>query len=61
MYLIYCKILMSPELIFAQEGFLLGLFSGELIFRGAHYWREFIGEFDNKNSRAFNVMTNDMR
>ena len=40
--------------IFVQKSFLLGLFSGELIFRGAYYWKEFcvlkwVG-LDNKNS-----------
>ena len=38
----YCRILIiSPGLIFVQKAFLLGLFSGELIFRGACYWKEF--------------------
>ena len=27
--------------IFVQKAFLLGLFSGELIFGGAYYWKEF--------------------
>ena len=31
----------SPGLIFVQEAFLLGLFSGELIFGGAYYWKAF--------------------
>ena len=53
---IYRKILIiSPGLIFVQKAFLLGLFSGELIFEGAYYWREFcvskwVG-LDNKNSQ----------
>ena len=52
---IYRKIsIISPGLIFVQMTFLLGLFSGELIFRGAYYWKEFcvskwVG-LDNKNS-----------
>ena len=51
----YRKIpIISPGLIFVQKAFLLGLFSGKLIFRGAYYWREFcvskwVG-IDNKNS-----------
>ena len=51
----YCKIpIISPGLIFVQKALLLGLFSGELIFRGAYYWKEFcvwkwVG-LDNKNS-----------
>ena len=37
----YRKIpIISPGLIFVQKAFLLGLFSGELIFGGAYYWRE---------------------
>ena len=53
--LIYHKILIiSPGLIFVQKAFLLGLFSGELIFRGGYYWKEFcilkwVGPY-NKNS-----------
>ena len=51
----YRKIpIISPGLIFVQKAFLLGLFSGELIFGGACYWKEFcvskwVG-LDNKNS-----------
>ena len=38
----YRKIpIISPGLIFVQKPFLLGLFSGELIFGGAYYWKEF--------------------
>ena len=38
----YCKIpIISPGLIFVQKAFLLGLFSGELVFGGAFYWKEF--------------------
>ena len=38
----YRKIpIISPELIFFQRAFLLGLVSGELIFIGANYWKEF--------------------
>ena len=33
--------IISPGLIFVQKAFLVGLFSGELIFGGAYYWREF--------------------
>ena len=33
--------IISPGLIFVQKAFLLGLFSGEPIFGGAYYWREF--------------------
>ena len=45
-------LVISPRLIFVQKAFLLGFFSGELIFERA--WREFcvsnwVG-FDNKNS-----------
>ena len=32
---------MNPGLIFVQKAFLLGLFSGELIFGGAFYRKEF--------------------
>ena len=52
----YRKIpIISPGLIFVQiKGFLLGLFSLELIFGGANYWREFFASklvgLDNKNS-----------
>ena len=51
----YRKIpIISPGLIFVQKAFLLGSFSGELIFGGAYYWKEFcvskwVG-LDNKNS-----------
>ena len=54
-YLIYRKIpKISPGLIFFQKAVLLGLFSGELIFGGAYYWKEFcvlkwVGR-DNKDS-----------
>ena len=46
--------IISPELIFVQKAFLLGLFSGEPTFGEAYYWREFcvskwVG-LDNKNS-----------
>ena len=38
----YRKILIiSPGLIFVQKAFLLGLYSGELIFGGACCWKEF--------------------
>ena len=53
--IIYRKIpIISPRLIFVQKAFLLGLFSGELIFGGACYWKEFcvskwVG-LDSKNS-----------
>ena len=33
--------IISPGLIFVQKAVLLGLFSGELIFGGAYYWKEF--------------------
>ena len=33
--------IISPGLMFVQKAFLVGLFSGELIFRGAHYWMKF--------------------
>ena len=33
--------IISPGFIFVQKSFLLGLFSGELIFGGAYYCREF--------------------
>ena len=51
----YRKILLtSPGLIFVQDAFLLGLFSGEPIFKGAYYWKEFcISKWvwlNNKNS-----------
>ena len=40
--MLYHKILIiSPGLIFFQKAFLLGLFSGELIFAGAYYWKAF--------------------
>ena len=52
---IYSKIsIISPGLIFVQKAFLMGLFSGELIFGGAYYWKEFCVSkwvcLDNKNS-----------
>ena len=38
----YRKIpIISPGLIFVQKAFLLVLFSGEPIFGGAYYWKEF--------------------
>ena len=38
----YRKIpIISPGLILVQRAFWLGLFSGELIFGGAYYWKEF--------------------
>ena len=50
----YRKIPISPGLIFVQKAFLLGLFSGKLIFGGAYYWREFCiskwVRLNNKNS-----------
>ena len=54
----YRKIsIISPELIFVQKALLLGLFSGELIFGGAYYWKEFCVskwvELDNKTA-SFN-------
>ena len=51
----YRKIpIISPGLIFVQKAFLVGVFSGGLIFGGAYYWKEFcvskwVG-LDNKNS-----------
>ena len=56
----YRKIpIISPGLIFVQKAFLLGLFSGKLLFGGAYYWKEFcipkwVG-LDNKNSLALTV------
>ena len=46
--------IISPVLIFVQKAFLLGLFSVELIFGWAYYWKEvcvskWVG-LDNKNS-----------
>ena len=39
---VYCKIaIIIPGFVFVQSAFLLGLFSGELIFSGAYYWKEF--------------------
>ena len=32
---------MSPGLIIVQKAFLVVLFSGDLIFGGAYYWKEF--------------------
>ena len=54
-------IILSPGLIFVQKAFLLGSFSGELIFGGAYYWREFcvskwVG-LDNKISLKKNRIT----
>ena len=52
---IYRKIpIISPGITFVQKAFLLGLFSWELIFGRAYYWREFyvskrVG-LDNKKS-----------
>ena len=53
----YRKIpVISPGLIFVQKAFLLGLFSGELIFRGACYRKEFCISkwvwFVNRNSNS---------
>ena len=33
--------IIRPGLIFVQKAFLVGLFSGKLIFGGAYYWQEF--------------------
>ena len=57
MIFIYRKIpIISPGLIFVQKAFLLGLFSGELIFGGACYRKEFCVSkwvwFVNKNSNS---------
>ena len=45
---------MQAGLIFVQRAVLLGLFSRELIFEGAYYWKEFCVSkwdgLDNKNS-----------
>ena len=42
MYTQYRKIpIISPGFIFVQKAVLLGLFSGELIFRGAYNWFKF--------------------
>ena len=40
---VYCRKIpiLSREFIFVQKTFLLGLFSGELIFGGTCYWKEF--------------------
>ena len=39
---VYRKIpMISPGLISVHKAILVGLFSGELIFGGAYYWREF--------------------
>ena len=51
----YRKIpIISAGLIFVQKAFLLALFSGELIFGRAYYWKEFCVSkwdgLDNKNS-----------
>ena len=51
----YRKIpIIRPGLVFLQEAYLLGLFSGQLIFGGFYYWNEFcISKWvalDNKNS-----------
>ena len=51
----YRKIpIISPGLISVQKAVLLGLFSGDLIFGGAYYWKEICVSkwvaFDDKNS-----------
>ena len=51
----YRKIpIISPGPIFVQKAFLMALFSGELIFGAAYYWKAFyVSEWvglDNKNS-----------
>ena len=33
--------IISPGLVFVQKAFLVGLFSGELIFGRAYHWREY--------------------
>ena len=50
-------LIISPGLILVQKAFLLGLFSEELIFGGAYYWKEFcvskwVG-LDNKNGLKY--------
>ena len=41
----YHKIpIISPGFIFVQKAFSLGLFSGELIFGGAYFWRGLLWE-----------------
>ena len=46
--------IISPGVIFIQKAFLMGLFSGELIFAGAYCWRVYyVSEWvrlDNRNS-----------
>ena len=46
--------MISPGLTFVQKAFLVGLFSGELIFGGAYNWKEFFVSkwvgLGNKNS-----------
>ena len=42
LFSIFCKIpIISPGLIFVKKASMVRLFSGELIFKGAYYWREF--------------------
>ena len=51
--LIYRKIpIINPGLIFVQKAFLLGLFSGELVFGGAYYWKEFCVSKNNTTKTA---------
>ena len=38
---LHTPLIISPGLIFVQKAILLGFFSGELIFGGACYWKEF--------------------
>ena len=55
LYNVFNAILRYPGLIFVQKVLEVSLISGELIFRGAYYWKEFciskwVG-LDNKNSQ----------
>ena len=46
----YRKIpVVSPGLILVQKALLVGLFSGELIFEGPYYWREYCVGLNNRN------------
>ena len=51
--------IISPWLLFVQKAFLRGLFSGELIFGGAYYWREFcISKWVKLDNRKETASTN---
>ena len=60
----YRKIpIISPGLIFVPKAVLLGLFSGQLIFGGACYWREFCASkwFGPESKKSLKHLENSLK